>query len=93
MVKDFGAKGFTTDSTFMTNAETPGLAFEGTVQEPMNPFTGNPVTREAGNLPEHHIVESDWHIVTNNGTSFSDPLRIIFRGTDIFDPGNWEVEE
>lgn len=93
MVKDFGAKGFTTDSTFMTNAETPGLAFEGTVQEPVNPFTGNPVTREAGNLPEHHVIESDWHIVTNNGTSFSDPLRIIFRGTDIFDPGNWEVEE
>ena len=93
MVKDFSAKGFTTDSTFMTNAETPGLAFEGTVQEPVNPFTGNPVTREAGNLPEHHVIESDWHIVTNNGTSFSDPLRIIFRGTDIFDPGNWEVEE
>ena len=93
MVKDFGAKGFTTDITFMTNAETPGLAFEGIVSEPVNPFTGNPVTREAGNLPEHYVIESDWHIVTNNGTFFSDPLRIIFRGTDIFDPENWEVDE
>lgn len=93
MVKDFGTSGFTTDNAFMTNAETPGLAFEGTVEEPVNPFTGNPVTREAGNLPEHHIVESDWHIVTNCGNSFTDPLRIVFRGTDLFDPDNWTVEE
>ena len=93
LVKDFGAKGFTTDNTFMTNAETPGLAFEGTVEHPVNPFTGKPVTREAGNGGEHHIVESDWHIVTNCGNSFSDPLRITFRGTDVFDPENWSVEE
>ena len=93
MVKDFGAEGFTTDNTFMTNAETPGLAFEGTVENPVNPFTGNPVTREAGNGGEHHIIESDWHIVTNCGTSFSDPLRITFYGTDVFDAENWKVGE
>ena len=93
MVKDFGAKGFTTDNTFMTNAETPGLAFEGTVENPVNPFTGNPVAREASETVEHHIVESDWHIATNNGTFFSDPLRITFRNRDIFNPDNWSVEE
>ena len=93
MVKDFGAKGFTTDHTFMTNAETPGLAFEGTVEDPANPFTGNAVTREAGRLREHHIVESDWHIATNCGAVFTDPLRIIFRGSDVFDPACWSVEE
>ena len=93
LVKDFGATGFTTDKTFMTNAETPGLAFDRTVEHPVNPYTGNPVTREAGKDGEHHIVESDWHIVTNCGNSFSDPLRITFRGTDVFDPENWSVEE
>ena len=92
LVKDFGATGFTTDETFMTNAETPGLAFEGTVAEPVNPFTGNPVVREAAQTREHHIVESDWHIADNNGAVFSDPLRITFRGTDLFNPDSWSVE-
>ncbi|MBP5727396.1 MAG: hypothetical protein J6Y48_10025, partial [Clostridia bacterium] len=92
MVKDFGATGFTTDTAFMTNAETPGLAFEGTIDYPVNPFTGKAVTREAENLTECHIVESDWHIVTNCGNTFTDPLRITFRNKDIFDPENWSVE-
>ena len=92
MVKDFGAAGFTTDNRFMTNAETPALAFEGTVENAVNPFTGNAVTGEAQEKAEHHVVESDWHIVTNNGNTYSDPLRITFRGTDVFDPENWSVE-
>ena len=92
MVKDFGAAGFTTDNRFMTNAETPALAFEGTVENAVNPFTGNAVTGEAQEKAEHHVVESDWHIVTNNGNTYSDPLRITFRGTDVFDPTNWSVE-
>ena len=93
MVKDFGATGFITDTAFMTNAETPGLAFEGTIDHPVNPFTGKTVTREAENLTECHIVESDWHIVTNCGNTFTDPLRITFRNKDIFDPENWSVEQ
>ena len=93
MVKDFGSSGFTTDMTFMTNAETPGLAFENTVTDPVNPFTGNRITREAQSLPEHHIVESDWHIVTNCGNTYSDPLRITFRGDDVFNADNWSVVE
>ena len=93
MVKDFGSSGFTTDMTFMTNAETPGLAFENTVTDPVNPFTGNRITREAQSLPEHHVVESDWHIVTNCGNTYSDPLRITFRGDDVFNADNWSVVE
>ena len=92
MVKDFGATGFTTDETFMTNAETPGLAFEGTVGNPVNPFTGNPVAREAADMEEHHLIESDWHIVTNCGNFYSSPIRITFRGRDVFDPDGWSVE-
>lgn len=93
MVKDFGASGFTTDRTFMTNAETPGLAFEGTVKNPVNPFTGSAIVRKAGIAGEHHIVESEWHISDNCGNVFSDPVRITFRGTDLSDPESWSVEE
>ena len=93
LVKDFGAQGFTTDTTFMTNAETPALAFENTVTDPVNPFTGKAVKSEVQTIPEHHIVESDWHIVTNCGNTFSDPLKITFRNQDIFNAENWSVEE
>jgi hypothetical protein len=91
LVKDFGASGFTTDRTFMTNAETPALAFEGTVENPVNPFTGCALTGRAGEAAEHHVVESDWHIADNCGNMYSDPLRITFRGTDVFDPEGWTV--
>ena len=93
MVKDFGAKGFTTDNTFMTNAETPALAFEGAVENPVNPFTGKAPESKAGEKTEHHLVESDWHIADNCGNMFSNPLHITFRGDDIFDPENWTVEK
>ena len=93
MVKDFGASGFTTDTTFMTNADTPVLAFEQAVENPVNPFTGNPVTSAAKTSGEQRIVESAWDIMTNNGNFFSDPLWITFRGDDVFRPENWSVEK
>lgn len=92
MVKDFGASGFTTDRTFMTNADTPALAFAQAAEDPVNPFTGNPVTSRAKDAGEHRIVESAWDIMTNNGSFFSDPLWITFRGNDIFNPENWSAE-
>ena len=32
--------------SFMTNADVPTLALEGIVENPINPFTGNPVNSE-----------------------------------------------
>ena len=47
LYKDFGATGeLKTDMTFMTNADVPTLALEGIVENPINPFTGNPVNSE-----------------------------------------------
>ena len=43
LVKDFGATGFTTSDTFMTNADVPTLAMAGLIENPVNPFTGNPI--------------------------------------------------
>ncbi len=50
LVKDFDATGFTTNDQFMTNAEAPVAALEGLVEDPVNPYTGNPVVshREEG---------------------------------------------
>ncbi len=47
MVKDFGARGFTTDYTFMTNADVPTIATNDIIDSPVNPFTGNPITSDS----------------------------------------------
>ncbi len=93
MVKDFGATGFTVDNAFMTNADTPTLAFDQVVPEPMNPFTGREITAEMKNAEEQHLIESSWDMTTNNGLFFSDPVRIVFRGRDIFNPAGWILPE
>ncbi|MCR4798620.1 MAG: hypothetical protein K5853_09305, partial [Lachnospiraceae bacterium] len=46
MVKDFDATGFTTDDTFMTNADVPVLTLNGLVEDPVNPFTKKKLTME-----------------------------------------------
>jgi len=92
MVKDFGASRFTTDSAFMTNADTPFLALAGLVETPENPFTGQPLSQAAKEAGEYHLVESDWRLEYNHGNVFTNPIHITFRGQDIFDPDAWMVE-
>lgn len=93
MVKEFGAKGFTTDKMFMTNADTPTRAFNDLIADPENPYTGNLLTEKGKETAVQRLVESDWAISRNNGIFFTDPLWITFRGTDVFDPANWSIEE
>ncbi len=92
MVKDFNAKGFRTADDFMTNADTPVLATEGLIQDPVNPFTGKPLTSDAkyGDL---HLVETDWHFANNNGYDFADKQVITFRGRDVSDIDCWIIED
>lgn len=60
MVKDFtdsegakkGPREFTVDNSFMTNADTPYLAFEGIVQQPVNPWTGKAIERRTENVAQ-----------------------------------------
>ena len=93
MVKDFNATGFSTDTAFMTNADTPVLAFGGTVDHPVNPFTGNPIVSDPKYAGELHLMETDWHFVNNDGFTFSDPRFITFRNQDITNPDNWYIED
>lgn len=53
LVKDFGATGFTVSDQIMTNAQTPFLAFDGLISNPVNPSTGNPLVSR---LSEGHFI-------------------------------------
>ena len=47
LVKDFNTSGdIKTDMTFMSNADTPSIAFKDVVENPVNPFTGNAVNSD-----------------------------------------------
>ena len=76
LVKDFDAEGFTVSEEFMTNADTPVLALEGIVNDPVNPFTGNRISSDPKYDGDLLIFESHEFIITrNNGNTFL--------------PGNW----
>lgn len=92
LVKDFGSVGFSVSDEFMTNADTPSLALEGIIDNPINPFTGNPIYQNCKS-EELLIYNSDYlFIYTNNGTRFVDPDGYWITVHDnIFDEGNWSL--
>ena len=94
MVKDFNApkEPCVTDDTFMTNADTPLLAFEGLIEDPVNPLTGLPVTDELKYETEQHVFFSDiYSTVKNNGTVFLPGTWLVMEGEDIFDMSRWRT--
>lgn len=91
LVKDFDSRGFSADETFMTNADTPTLAFAGLIDTPVNPATGNPVTDEDKTGREILIKHTEiWDIKLNNGDDFLPGDWYCLTGEDIFDTGAWE---
>lgn len=93
MVKDFNAEGFTTCSDFMTNADVPSLATEGVIENPVNPFTGNPINMDEKTAHEQIvIVSTDWDIVVNNGNTYL-PARWASISDNIWDLDSWKFTD
>ena len=96
LVKDFGENApFTTDYTFMTNADTPYLAMQGLLENPLNPFTKRPIFREdAKNADKLYIMYTDeWDLARDSGNVFTNTIWYSLRGQDIFNKNNWAQEE
>lgn len=92
MYKDFNGKGFVTDGSFMTNADTPILATKDLINDPINPFTGKAISDETKKNGEQHILSTDKLIVKeNNGNTFL-PGTDLYVKDDIFDLENWTVK-
>jgi len=92
LVKDFYADfPLKTDDTFMTNADVPSLAFKGIIQNPVNPFTNNPINY----LPKHEILyvttSAKWMPYEHNSNTFKiAPGEWYTVHTDIFNADNWQ---
>ena len=91
MVKDFNAKGFSTDNTFMTNADVPLFATNEVVKKAVNPFTGKAISSDEKNLHPQLVTSShnlsqnpqDYKFDTSDGHWYS-------VHDNIFDEANWE---
>ena len=93
MVKDFGSEGFTTDYTFMTNADVPLLAMSGTISDPVNPFTGNPVTDDDKTNGHIYITDSyNWGLDQEGSCTFDlTDSRWLSVRENIYNPDNWRI--
>jgi hypothetical protein len=93
MVKDFGATGFTTDDTFMTNADVPYIATYGVIDNPVNPFTGNAFTFNTDHpMPMYILDSSDWSIAGAQSLRFAEDDWYAFDGTNVFDMDSWSYD-
>ena len=90
LVKDFGATEFTTSNEFMTNADVPTLAFEGLIDNPVNPFTGKPINNNEKTAHDQYITRSTiWSTSENNGNTFIEsPWASV--SSDLWDKDNWK---
>ena len=92
MVKDFNSTGFTVSDEFMTNADTPSLAFEGNVDNPVNPFTNNPINQDVKSGDLLIYSSDEVNIYTNKGTRFEDSNGFwLVVHDDIRDEDNWSL--
>ena len=89
MVKDFNATGFTVSEEFMTNADTPTLATSGIIDNPVNPFTKNPINSELKYGPQTIFFSSIIETDINNGNQFLPGSWYTFQGCP-YDPDAWE---
>jgi hypothetical protein len=94
MVKDFNAHGeLVTNHSFMTNADTPFLATEQIIENPVNPFTGVPLQaqKEQGvTISSSDLWEPGYH--AKNYFKIN-PDEWFYIHDNIFDPANWKGVE
>lgn len=93
MVKDFGSAGEFSESTaFMTNADVPALAAAGVIDDPVNPFTGASMDRDAKENGKVYLFAGwQWDTAENNGCTFL-PANWYSVHDDIWNPDNWQAE-
>ena len=95
LVKDFNSKGFKTSDVFMTNADTPTLAVDGVISNPVNPFSGKVISNnEKTAHPQIITTSQNFDILQNNGNTFDTSDGEWWSvEKNIFDEKNWKKVE
>jgi len=73
----------------LTPADVPFLALDKLIANPVNPFTGNPITTDAKKEPLY-IAMSGMQISGTNAYEFLlDPKKDYYIHDNLFEPKNW----
>ncbi len=90
LVKDFDSHGFSTDWQYMTSADTPTLAFRGLIENPVNPFTGNPITDAAKQEPVQYTLQTFFkNFITVKNEEQIPGVWIRVLGHNVYDASQW----
>jgi hypothetical protein len=90
MVKDFGATGYTQSEEFMTNGDVPTIAFEGLIENPVNPFTGKEINSDAKTEEAPEVLLSRaYNIHRNNGKQYQAGKWYAVNG-QLYDKTQWD---
>ncbi len=94
LVKDFNSRNaFAFSAEFMTNADTPTMAFNGLVENPVNPATGIAVTSADKQNDEQVVtninIASDFDAVGNSFFVGSDDEWFVLKNHDWRKTENW----
>lgn len=89
LVKDFGSTGFTVNDEFMTNADVPTIVTDGLIENPLNPFTGNPINSDEKTAHEQCVILSNDHNVSKNHGNQYNASRWASISGDIHNRDNW----
>ncbi len=89
LVKDFNSKEYTVSDEFMTNADVPTIAFDGLIENPVNPFTGKPINSDEKYAHDQYIMlYNEWDVYKNNGNTYL-PTNWASVSDNIWDKNNW----
>lgn len=91
MVKDYNSNGFTVSDDFMSNADVPTIAFNGLIDNPVNPFTNNPINDKEKTAHNQYILASMNLEPGNNikNTTFTPGYWYTVHDS-IWDKSNWK---
>ncbi|MCR5045687.1 MAG: YidC/Oxa1 family membrane protein insertase [Treponema sp.] len=97
MMKDFtdseskAKREFTVDNSFMTNADTPALAFEGIIQNPVNPWTGKKIEKRTEAFAEGVVAGGRYEPGKNGLYQFDlNGIKIYDVKDDMANIQNWK---
>ncbi|MBP5283214.1 MAG: membrane protein insertase YidC [Treponema sp.] len=94
MVKDFNAHSdgkITVNNDFMTNADVPSIALKGIIENPVNPFTGNPIDtryKEKGIIAAKGDIFMPYHSKSSYEFTLKDEDWVKIKD-NIFVSSNW----
>ena len=73
----------------MTNADTPSLAMQGLITDPVNPFTGSRINAESKKDGFTVLWMDDWAVYDGNVYGSADAVWYRVK-ENILDVNNWE---